>query len=298
MLFGQVYLGLGRHDSALIYFNRAYEIIPKTNGNLAAIYIGLADVYTANKESDLAHSYHKKAIGFATTFGSVSLPKAYLKYAQYFVKIKQRDSAVYYAKESMETATQTEQKSRLVEAAKLLSTLYEKSDANEALMYYKLAAETKDSIFSQASTAKLQSMEYTERERQRELGEQKRVQKEERQHNLQYAAIALGLLALLILFLGLSHSIVANQKIIRFLGVISLLIVFEFLNLLLHPWLGAVTHHSPILMLLSMVCVAALLIPLHHRLEHWILNKMVEKNKKIRLAAAHKTIATLEGEQT
>ncbi len=51
-----------------------------------------------------------------------------------------------------------------------------------------------------------------------------------------------------------------------------------------------------VLMLAAMVGVAALLIPLHHKLEHWITHKMVEKNKKIRLAAARKTIADLEGE--
>jgi hypothetical protein len=73
----------------------------------------------------------------------------------------------------------------LVEAAKLLSILYQKSDANEALRYYKIAAKTKDTLFSQVTTAKLQSMEYAERERQRELNEMERMQKEERQHNLQ-----------------------------------------------------------------------------------------------------------------
>jgi hypothetical protein len=74
--------------------------------------------------------------------------------------------------------------------------------------------------------------------------------------------------------------------------------VFEFLNLLLHPFLDKVTNHQPVLMLAAMVCIAALLIPLHHKLEHWITHKMVEKNKRIRLAAAKKTIATFEGEQT
>jgi hypothetical protein len=47
-------------------------------------------------------------------------------------------------------------------------------------------------------------------------------------------------------------------------------------------------------LLLVLVCVAALLAPIHHRLEKWILQRLVEKNKKIRLAAAKKTIATLE----
>jgi hypothetical protein len=81
---------------------------------------------------------------------------------------------------------------------------------------------------------------------------------------------------------------------IEFFGVVALLIVFEFLNLLLHPFLERVTHHSPILMLLALVCIAALLVPLHHRVEKWATAKLVEKNKKIRLAAAKKTIEQLE----
>jgi tetratricopeptide (TPR) repeat protein len=295
MIFGHVYLSMHKYDSALVCFNRAYEIIPKTNGNLVSIYTGLANVYTVNKEFDLAQSYRKKAIDFGTKFPSVLLPNAYFQYALYFDKVNKRDSAIYYAQQSMELATQIDAKSTIIDAAKLLSTFYEQRDAKEALRYYKIAAQMKDSIFNQVSAVKLQAMEYTERERQREQDELKRVQKEERQNNLQYAAIALGLVALVIGFLVLSHSVIANQKLIRFLGVISLLIVFEFLNLLLHPWLGSVTHHSPLLMLLAMVCVAALLVPLHHRIEHWITHKMVEKNNRIRLAAAKRTIQQLEG---
>ena len=92
----------------------------------------------------------------------------------------------------------------------------------------------------------------------------------------------------------LSHSIIINSKLIEFFGIIALLIVFEFLNLLLHPFLERITHHSPVLMLLALVCIAALLVPLHHKLEKWATHKLVEKNKAIRLAAAKKTIEELE----
>lgn len=294
MLFGDTYLGMNRYDSALNYYNRAYEIIPKTNIDLPVIYSGLANVYTAFKDFDLAQSYHKKAIDFASKNHTGTLAFAFLKYALFFDKIKKRDSAIFYATKSMELSTQIDAKLLLFDASKLLSTLYEKSDAIEALRYYKIAAQAKDSIFNQASAAKIQSMEYIERERQREQNELKRVQEEERQNNLQYAAIALGLVTLLILFLALSHSVLASPKLIRFLGIISLLIVFEFLNLLLHPWLGKVTHHSPVLMLLAMVCVAAMLVPLHHKMEHWVTHKMIEKNNRIRLTVAKRTIQELE----
>jgi len=76
--------------------------------------------------------------------------------------------------------------------------------------------------------------------------------------------------------------------------VVALLIVFEFLNLLLHPFLERVTHHLPVLMLFSMVCIAALLVPLHHQLEKWSAHRLVEKNKQVRLASAKRTIEKLE----
>jgi hypothetical protein len=46
-------------------------------------------------------------------------------------------------------------------------------------------------------------------------------------------------------------------------------------------------------MLLALVSIAALLIPLHRRFEIWLITKLVEKNKKIRLAIAKKTIEKL-----
>jgi uncharacterized membrane protein (DUF2068 family) len=117
--------------------------------------------------------------------------------------------------------------------------------------------------------------------------------KNQRKQNIQFALIALGILSFIILYLVLSRSFITNTRLIEFFGVVALLIVFEFFNLLLHPFLERITHHSPILMLLALVCIASLLVPLHHRIEKWATAKMVEKNKKIRLAAARKTIEEL-----
>ena len=99
---------------------------------------------------------------------------------------------------------------------------------------------------------------------------------------------------MLIVFLLLSRSIIVSHKLVEILSVIALLVVFEFINLLIHPWLEKITHHSPILMLLALVAIAALIVPLHHKLEHWTTKKLVEKNKAIRLAQAKKTIEELE----
>ena len=92
----------------------------------------------------------------------------------------------------------------------------------------------------------------------------------------------------------ISRSIITHAKLIEFLGVLALLLVFEFVNLLLHPFLEKKTDHSPSLMLLALVCIAAVLIPLHHRIEKWATSRLIENNKANRLAKARKTIETLE----
>jgi hypothetical protein len=71
-------------------------------------------------------------------------------------------------------------------------------------------------------------------------------------------------------------------KVIRALGVLSLLFLFEYLTLLLHPRVAALTHHTPLYEILIFVGIAALLIPLHHRLEHWLIHKLIHSRHKKR----------------
>jgi hypothetical protein len=95
-------------------------------------------------------------------------------------------------------------------------------------------------------------------------------------------------------FILFSRRYITNTNVIKFLSVVSLLIIFEFINLLIHPFLEKITHHSPLLMLISLVAIAAIIIPFHHKLEHWAVNKLIENNKRARLEAAKRTIEQLE----
>jgi hypothetical protein len=66
---------------------------------------------------------------------------------------------------------------------------------------------------------------------------------------------------------------------IRLLGVLSLLFFFEYLTLLLHPTVAALTHHTPIYEILIFVAIAAVLIPAHHKLEHWVIHKLLLRRR-------------------
>lgn len=141
-----------------------------------------------------------------------------------------------------------------------------------------------------------QLLTFDEELSQKEISKEILKAAEERQQNIQYALIALGIIGFIILFLLLSRTIIVNEKLISFFAILGLLVVFEFINLLIHPWLAHFTHESPVLMMLALLLIASLLIPMHHKLEHWIKEKMIEKNKAIRLATDRKAIRLLADE--
>jgi hypothetical protein len=60
------------------------------------------------------------------------------------------------------------------------------------------------------------------------------------------------------------------------MSVLSLLLVFEFITLLIHPWIERLTNRTPVLELLILVVLAAILVPLHHNLATWAKRKLVK----------------------
>jgi hypothetical protein len=67
-----------------------------------------------------------------------------------------------------------------------------------------------------------------------------------------------------------------KPQIIKFCGVVSLLMLFECLTLILHPYVVEISHHIVVVELLIFVGIAAIVIPTHHKIEHWLLSKLTE----------------------
>ena len=292
-----VYERYNQLDSALIYGQKAYEIYLAGKGIGAWFPRMLGDIHTKMKHFELALAYYHIAIDNANNeYQNFELIASYNGISNVFKEKNQIDSVIYYSGASLNHHKMLSYTKGAMEAAANLVQAYKtKGIGDSTLKYLELSTALKDSLYSNDKAMEIHNLTFNEQLRQQELELQKIKQAEERKQNIQYAAIALGLIVFVMLFFLLSNSIIANEKLIKFLGILSLLIVFEFINLLVHPYLLKITNHSTLLMLGIMVCIAALLIPFHHRLEKWIIERMVEKNKKIRLASAKKTIAKLEG---
>jgi tetratricopeptide (TPR) repeat protein len=295
---GQVYNEMNKIDSALMYAQKDYELCMRIHlyNDLGFTLKNLGSIQGKMGNSSLAISYFNMAIQEGLkTISSKILNWAYTAEAQYFHDINQNDSSVVYAKKAIDVVQHTAFSNYSIKPSKLLLDIYRNNNIDSAFKYSEMYRIANDSLFSAKTIQQTQLMTFEDELRQRELTTERLKVEEQRKQNIQYVLIALGIISFSILFLLLSRSFITNAKLIEFLGVLALLIVFEFVNLLLHPFLERVTNHTPVFMLSALVCIAALLIPLHHRVEKWSTAKLVEKNKKIRLADAKKTIAKLEG---
>ncbi len=298
MNLGSTYYTMGQLDSALMYTQRTYELINriKYTHYLSYVLLQFGDLHSKMGNAALAVNYYLLAAQEAI---KNKLPRflslAYRNLAYYYKKNNQIDSASVYAKKAI-TSVQYTAFAYLMQAepAQLLLEIYKNNNSDSALKYSELYRVVNDSLYNSRNVQQAQSLTFENDLRQQELAAEKIKTEAQRKQNIQYALIALGIIIFILLFLLLSRRHITNTKVIQFLGVVALLLVFEFLNLLLHPFLERITHHSPVLMLLALVCIAALLVPLHHKLEKWATHKLVEKNKQIRLAAAKRTIEELE----
>ncbi len=286
-------------DSGMVYAQKAVAMDTELKNyfQLAVSTSTLGENYIAAGQYDIALPYLRRTLDYYQKNKAPShYMDAYLKndFAEVFLATKVYDSTNYYARQALAVAIPFDVKDQSMRAYEYLYKSFEQTNQQDSLnKYFRLAMITKDSLFSLEKIKSIQALSFREELRQQEIAAEKLKTEEERKQNIQYALIALGIIILLTLYLLLSRSFITNTKLIEFFGVVALLIVFEFLNLLLHPYLERITNHSPFLMLLALVCIAALLVPLHHKVEKWATAKLVEKNKRIRLASAKKTIEEL-----
>ena len=294
-----VYIKLGKLDSALSYAQKDYELCIKNNyfSFFSYTLINLGDIHAKLGKPELAMTYYNMAIEEANRINSPKMLNwAYTAKSEYFNELKRNDSAVYYAKKAVYSVENTAFANYSLKPAKQLMSFYEKQNSDSAVKYFKMYNAVLDSVYSTRIIQQTGLLSFENELRLQNLRAENKRSADQRKQNIQYALLAISVITFIVVSLLLSRRMITSEKVIRFLGVLALLIVFEFLNLLLHPFLERITGHRPAFMLLALVCIAALLVPLHHRLEKTIIKKLVEKNKQARLLAAKRTIEKLEKE--
>ena len=130
-------------------------------------------------------------------------------------------------------------------------------------------------------------MNIIEQLRQKDKAAARLIEEKERKENLQMMGIAIFILAFFgVLSLWSKRKI--KPKSLRYIGLLGLLLMFEFISYLLHPVIGKITHHIPVLFVLTSVAIASTILPIHHRLEHWVEKELAHKRKQGPKTNAHR----------
>lgn len=264
-------------DSGYFYFRKALGLAEQSGDSfsLGAALLGEANVLALKEEDTAAlKNYHIAFKYLNDGLNNEMLCEVTLGMAKVFEKRAELDSASYYGNMSFKLAEEGHFMSRQLDAANFLSEHFENMQLyKQAITYTRQAEVLKDSILGQEKTRQALIISNNEQLRQAELAEQKLREQKTRSQQLQLLIISICLPLLFLLTLFISR-IKIHTAIIKFMGIISLLFVFEFITLLLHPIVADFTHHVPVLELLIFVCIAAGIIPLHHRLEHLLIEKL------------------------
>lgn len=285
---GDIYEKLDMLDSARIFTEQAYSHAVSMNidyyytsiafNNLGNVYSKLYKKDPAMYPLSMAMNFYRSSLDlYEKNDDDEGTAESTLGIARLFNTTNQNDSALYYAKLSLDAAERGGFTIYTLDASQFLSDHYEaKNKLDSAFHYQKITIAAKDSLFSQEKIIRVQSLSFEERKRQQQLEEERIKTELERKNNIQLMGIATVIVALFLLLLLISRR-ETKARTVEVYGLISLLFLFEFVYLLIHPYIEEWTNHTPVLMLLILVGVAAVLIPVHQRLEKWVNEKLAHK---------------------
>jgi tetratricopeptide (TPR) repeat protein len=277
---GDAYFRLRIYDSAIYYSSMAYriaknstvkEIIPDNLNNLAKTYVKL------NRDS-VALGYFRLAIPVETeTHDEADFCESNMGMAGIFRKQNKMDSALLYGYRSMTAGLLSHFAYLQLDATNFIASVYEsEKNSDSALKYLKLTIALKDSLYSQEKSKSIQNLTFEENVRQQEIADQKKKAEEDAVKNLQLLAIAVFIPIFFLIVLLLSRTKV-KARVVEFLAIVCLLMVFEFITDLIFPFISDWTKDNPVWEMVILVLIAALLEPVNYRVEHWIKNRLVHK---------------------
>jgi hypothetical protein len=279
-------------DSAFFYGHKALSYLNSINKKdpsyLAYTLNGLGRAYRITDNADSAMSLFRKSIELSKLSKKkknkiTTLFQSYFEIAIVFSQSNQTDSSIYYAELALSHCKQLNLDKDVLEIQSLLAKNYSGIDDSKAVYYYQQYSVLSDSLFNKEKAEQLQNIIFNEQERQKELEEQKRIKEEERKKQIQYSFIALSIFIIIILFMALSRSLITSEKVNAYFATLALLMVFEFLNLMIGPYIGLITANVPALSFVTAICMALILSPLQGFFKKWLTSMMQNKKERIKI---------------
>lgn len=239
--YGYIYARMEKYDSALYYYNRVAPYAERMNTFNSFGYFGdMGVIYRETSNFKLAEEFLLKARDLANTTGNLT----------YMGSI-----------------------------AEQLDTLYrDKGDFKQALYYNGLGHTYQDSLKSLNKEKEMLQLEITDEQQRQARLDREALEQKRKRDNIQYLAITIGIAALFVILVMLGMFRVSART-IKMIGFFAFLMFFEFIFLIFKKNIYSITKGEPWRDLLFMICLAAILLPLHHWLEHKVIHYLTSHNR-------------------
>lgn len=240
--YGYIYSQLGNYDSAKYYYNKIAPFFEQgvNSANQYSYNYQLGILYKKTKEYDKSLEYFLKALQIAQGMGQ-------LETKRYVV---------------------TE-----------LDSIYQlKGDFKQAFYYASLNHAYKDSIDKLGKEKDLLQIEVADEQQRQERIEKEKIEKKQKRDNIQYMLITIGIASLFI-FMVMLGMFKVSATTIKMVGFFTFLMFFEFIFLIFKKNIYSFTNGEPWKDLAFMIMLAAVLLPLHHWLEHRVIHYLTTHNR-------------------
>jgi tetratricopeptide (TPR) repeat protein len=286
------YLRMDQPQKALEYFNshegeelKAYLVTLGFNGAIDQAY---AVIYMELNQFDSAKYYFARSSDFFEKNPNETFKASYYaQMATLYEKTGEYNKSIDLYLKVKDIADRTGLLENAEMAAKHLDTLYTKTgNFQQSSVYSSIYYKYKDSIETLNKQKELAQVEAADEQYRQKKQEEEAAEKTRQKNNIQYMAITIGIVALFVMLVVLGMFKVSANT-IRLIGFFAFLMFFEFLFLIFKKNIYSFTHGEPWKDLAFMIALAALLVPLHHWLEHRVIKYLTSHN---RLTASGKNL--------
>ncbi len=197
MNFAITYVDMGKSDSALYYADKGLldMLYIEDVGSEVKRVLGEIYVLKGNKNKAL-HFFRDGIQAGLVNNDNRTLSYIYANMATMYKSLNQSDSSILCAKKAIHYGQIASYKKGILLASNLLASLYDPTDPSEALRYYRMAADAKDSLYGAGNIQTIQAIVAAENDRQKEVALAKAAyQNQLRQYGLVGGLVVFSIIA-------------------------------------------------------------------------------------------------------
>ena len=282
LMYGYYTSIVANSDSTLQFLHKNPDLTQMwMNIGLPYYYMNMGEVYHYANIPDSAIYYLKLAQpGFEKDFKERNRRDLYEAIGQCYLLSKDAKQAIIYYEKALELNTQFNSLSNQASYAQVLSKLYsDAQDYKKAFYYSSMGNDLKDSLQKLSNQRDIAlgevNNEKRKHDRELEIAAREKITK----RNLQYTAITVVITAFFFILI-IMGMLPVSKVTVKLLGYFTFISLFEFIILLIEPFLHDLTHGEPLKMWIFKIIIIALLVPLQHGLEHKLVTYLEKRKMK------------------